>query len=311
MCCVRSRDAGAPFKHRLAHVFVMTFFARNRDGNLVPAYVRFIAIPSSSAFASTWRPESERSVGDLGARIGPGSVGSDGDGCVQRVLARRPPVHLSKKARTSRLGQRAVALSAPRASRPRLESTIIDSFDRLPLLSRFGNHLQRAGSTKHEIGAERALGKLAVNGRLQSELVCRCSLSPHPTSDCNRFEQWFKSRPGSQSNQPFRALTAAECGVTVMDSFARPAEIRFRPSVVPGLTLAGFLAGFTTSLARRVSWLPCGCGNSTASRSLTGGSFPLALFHRRARGRHLVRQLELSPRNYPETAGGSPHATRD
>jgi hypothetical protein len=31
------RDAGAPFKNRLAQVFVMTFVARNRDGNPMPA----------------------------------------------------------------------------------------------------------------------------------------------------------------------------------------------------------------------------------------------------------------------------------
>jgi hypothetical protein len=72
------RDTGAPFKNRLANVLVMTFVARNRDGNLMPAYARFIAIPSSSALASTWRPESERSAGDVGARIGLGVLGRVG-----------------------------------------------------------------------------------------------------------------------------------------------------------------------------------------------------------------------------------------
>jgi hypothetical protein len=98
MCCVRSRDAGAPFKHRLAHVFVMTFVARNRDGNLMPAYARFIAIPSSSAFASTWRPESERSVGDVGARIGLSVLGRMGTDAftefwpdVRQFIFRRKP----------------------------------------------------------------------------------------------------------------------------------------------------------------------------------------------------------------------------
>src|SRR5580704_13886492 len=51
------RDAGAPMKNRLGHVLKMTFLARNRDGALMPAYARFIAIPSSSALANTWRPE--------------------------------------------------------------------------------------------------------------------------------------------------------------------------------------------------------------------------------------------------------------
>jgi hypothetical protein len=72
------RDAGAPIKNRLAHVIKMTFLARNRDGGLTPAYARFIAIPSSIALANTWRPESERSLGNVGARIGLGVLGRIG-----------------------------------------------------------------------------------------------------------------------------------------------------------------------------------------------------------------------------------------
>jgi len=96
------RDAGAPFKNRLAHVFKMTFLARNRDGNLMPAYARFIAIPSSSALASTWRPESERSMGNVGARIGLGVVGRMGTDAftefwpdVRRLILRRKPPQAS------------------------------------------------------------------------------------------------------------------------------------------------------------------------------------------------------------------------
>jgi hypothetical protein len=72
------RDADAPFKNRLAHVVKMTFLAQNRGGGLMPAYARFIAIPSSSALANTWRPESERSIGSVGARIGLGVLGRMG-----------------------------------------------------------------------------------------------------------------------------------------------------------------------------------------------------------------------------------------
>ncbi len=96
------RDAGAPFKNRLAHVFKMTFLARNRDGDLMPAYARFIAIPSSSALASTWLPESERSVGNVGARIGLGVVGRIGTDAftefwpdVRRIILRRKPARSS------------------------------------------------------------------------------------------------------------------------------------------------------------------------------------------------------------------------
>ncbi|MGD0438073.1 MAG: hypothetical protein ABSB86_16545 [Bryobacteraceae bacterium] len=70
-----ARDAGAPFKNRLGHVFKMTFLARDRNGNLMPAYARFIAIPSSAAISEAWRPPSEQSAGDVGARIGLGVLG--------------------------------------------------------------------------------------------------------------------------------------------------------------------------------------------------------------------------------------------
>src|SRR5579872_2081175 len=72
------RDPGAPYKNRLANVFKMTFLTRNREGQLMPAYARFIAIPGSSALASIWRPESESSVGNMGARIGMGVLGRVG-----------------------------------------------------------------------------------------------------------------------------------------------------------------------------------------------------------------------------------------
>jgi len=92
------RDADAPFKNRLAHVFKMVFVARNRDGDLMPAYARFIAIPSSSALANTWRPESERSVGNVGARIGMGVLGQTATDAftefwpdLRRIIVRRKP----------------------------------------------------------------------------------------------------------------------------------------------------------------------------------------------------------------------------
>jgi hypothetical protein len=79
-----SRQAGAPFKNRLAQVIKMTFLARNREGGLMPAYARFIAIPSSSALSSTWRPESERSLGNVWARIGLGVLARMGtNACIE------------------------------------------------------------------------------------------------------------------------------------------------------------------------------------------------------------------------------------
>ena len=93
------RDAGAPFKNRLGHVFKMTFLARNRDGDLMPAYARFIASPSRNALANTWRPESERSVGNVGARIGLGVLGRTATNAftefwpdVHRLIFRKTPL---------------------------------------------------------------------------------------------------------------------------------------------------------------------------------------------------------------------------
>jgi hypothetical protein len=52
-----TRDGEGPFKNRLGHVFKMTYMARNGDGQLRPAYARFIAIPGSNFLSNTWRPD--------------------------------------------------------------------------------------------------------------------------------------------------------------------------------------------------------------------------------------------------------------
>lgn len=50
---------GEPFKMRVRHVVVMTFLARNREGNLMPAYARYIATPGNNFLSNTWRADSE------------------------------------------------------------------------------------------------------------------------------------------------------------------------------------------------------------------------------------------------------------
>jgi hypothetical protein len=68
----------------LAQVIKMTFLARIREGSLIPAYARFIAIPSSRTLSSTWRPESERSLGNVGVRIGLGVLARMGtNACIE------------------------------------------------------------------------------------------------------------------------------------------------------------------------------------------------------------------------------------
>jgi hypothetical protein len=54
---VRNRDL--PFKQRLGNVFLFSFAARNRQGKLMPAYARYIAIPGNNFLSNTWRVSSE------------------------------------------------------------------------------------------------------------------------------------------------------------------------------------------------------------------------------------------------------------
>ena len=53
------RQVGEPFKDRARRVVVMTFVARDRSGNLMPAYARYIAQPANNFLSNTWRADSE------------------------------------------------------------------------------------------------------------------------------------------------------------------------------------------------------------------------------------------------------------
>jgi hypothetical protein len=65
-----TRDAGAPLKNRIAHAIKMTYMAENRDGGLMPAYARFLAIPSSNFLSNTWRADSDATLSHAGIRTG-------------------------------------------------------------------------------------------------------------------------------------------------------------------------------------------------------------------------------------------------
>ena len=69
------RDAEAPFGHRIGHVFKMTFFAQNKHGELMPAYARFIAVPTNNFLSNTWRADSEATASKATVRIGLGFLG--------------------------------------------------------------------------------------------------------------------------------------------------------------------------------------------------------------------------------------------
>jgi len=69
------RATGQPFRTRLANVAKMTVLAYGRDGQTMPAYSRYIAIPASNFLSNTWRPESDASARDASVRIALGFVG--------------------------------------------------------------------------------------------------------------------------------------------------------------------------------------------------------------------------------------------
>jgi hypothetical protein len=70
---VPARDK--PFRERIGHIFVMTVMATRRDGQLRPAYARFIAYPSSNFLSNTWRVDSVSDTSHALARTGYGFLG--------------------------------------------------------------------------------------------------------------------------------------------------------------------------------------------------------------------------------------------
>lgn len=64
------RAAGQPFKRRVGHLFKMAFMARDRAGELHPAYARFIAVPSGLIVSNAWRPDSSITAGHVSWQIG-------------------------------------------------------------------------------------------------------------------------------------------------------------------------------------------------------------------------------------------------
>jgi len=70
-----NRDAGAPFVNRLGHTMKMTFMAQNRDGSVMPAYARLMAIPGSNFLSNTWRAPGDDNVDRAAIRTGLGFLG--------------------------------------------------------------------------------------------------------------------------------------------------------------------------------------------------------------------------------------------
>jgi hypothetical protein len=59
---------------RFARTLKMTFMS-DRDGSMIPAYARYIAIAGTNVLSDTWRPNSDRGPGNTLSRIGLGFGG--------------------------------------------------------------------------------------------------------------------------------------------------------------------------------------------------------------------------------------------
>lgn len=69
-----TRDGG-PFGGRVKHIIAMTFLDHGREGQVMPAYARFIAIPGSNFLSNTWRADSEATTQGALIRTGWGFAG--------------------------------------------------------------------------------------------------------------------------------------------------------------------------------------------------------------------------------------------
>lgn len=72
------RDPGRPIKARIGHAMKATFFAHDREGNVMPAYARYIAIPGNNFLSNAWRADSEANSHSAAVRTLYGVLGRMG-----------------------------------------------------------------------------------------------------------------------------------------------------------------------------------------------------------------------------------------
>ena len=68
------RAAGEPLRSRLKHVFVSTFVTHDRNGDPMPAYARFVAVPAGNIVSNMWRPDSQVTASNTAVRVGYGFI---------------------------------------------------------------------------------------------------------------------------------------------------------------------------------------------------------------------------------------------
>jgi len=71
------RATGQPIKG-IKNVMVVTFAARRADGELAPAYARYVGISGNNFMSNTWRADGESGVGDACLRAALGFAGRMG-----------------------------------------------------------------------------------------------------------------------------------------------------------------------------------------------------------------------------------------
>jgi hypothetical protein len=64
------RAEGQPVGRRVFHVFTSTFVTHNRNGDPMPAYARYIAVPGGNLVSNMWRPDSQATVANAAVRTG-------------------------------------------------------------------------------------------------------------------------------------------------------------------------------------------------------------------------------------------------
>jgi hypothetical protein len=72
------RSYSQPFKGRVKNVVISTFLTHTRNGQFMPAYARFIAIPGSNFLSNTWRADSEANTSQALQRTAWGFLGDMG-----------------------------------------------------------------------------------------------------------------------------------------------------------------------------------------------------------------------------------------
>ena len=77
------RVPNQPFRGRVRNVIKMTFFAYRGDGNLAPAYARYLGISGSNFLANTWRVHSEANLHDAALRTLAGFLGRMGSNTIE------------------------------------------------------------------------------------------------------------------------------------------------------------------------------------------------------------------------------------